>query len=153
VSDVPNALFSTDAERDTFCAKVRLLGIARIEAAFDGSGDSGNMESAGFYDSEGKLFVEDHAALKTMVELREDLSVWDPANLRWVTSQRRAKPVPLDQCVNEMCEAALASVCLDWYNNDGGFGSVVFEFGHDGMEVKMDVHIRVTNTEDSEWEF
>ena len=99
-------------------SRLRDLDIERVEIRYDGSGDSGSVEDVEFY--------------------REN---WQTVN------------VSEDDDIEEQCRELGYHVLekhynWDWYNNDGGYGSVIIIPGED--HISIDGYVRsVTEAGDS----
>lgn len=52
---------------------------------------------------------------------------------------------PILQAVERLMDKRLEATGLDWYNNDGGFGSITISRD---LRVKLNVSLRIPKTED-----
>ena len=102
-------------EMDMIGTLVRLadLGVTGIKVTYEGSGDSGAIENV-VYTAE-KLKEDEEDAFDALF----DINVWgkDILNLRDLDSS-------LESDIAHFVEEQLLNDIEDWWNNDGGYGSV-----------------------------
>jgi hypothetical protein len=116
-------------------AQLKLLNVNSFEIEFDGSGDSGQIEGVTFYDSS----IE-------VMDIPED-------TISWVYTAYGQEPketkVTLHKAIEDLGYSMLDESGHDWYNNDGGYGTIdVLLEGEDGKPtVHMEINIRYS-TED-----
>jgi len=140
----------------TMDSKLRLLkdlydaGIDRVIVWFDGGGDSGQIESVELFTESGDLLpLEDIRANKHLVMRRcgseHDGERWIPVyKAMWVSFAER-----IDQLVSD----ELSTTGVDWYNNDGGFGTWELTGIMSGEPKKeFEVSVRVIETVVEHWE-
>lgn len=137
-------------------SKLRLLkdlydaGADRVKVWFDGGGDSGQIESVELLTESGALFpIEDIRAYKHLVMRRcgseRDGERWVPVyKAAWVSFAER-----LEQLVSDELDAT----GVDWYNNDGGFGTWELTGIMSGEPKKeFEISVRVVETVSEHWE-
>lgn len=137
-------------------SKLRLLkdlydaGIDRVKVWFDGGGDSGQIESVELFTESGDLFpIEGIHAYKHLVMRRcgseHDGERWIPVyKAMWVSFAER-----IDQLVSDELDAT----GVDWYNNDGGFGTWELTGIMSGEPKKeFEILVRVVETFSEHWE-
>jgi len=140
----------------TMDSKLRLLkdlydaGIDHVIVWFDGGGDSGQIESVDLFTESGDLLpLEDIRANKHLVMRRcgseHDGERWIPVyKAMWVSFAER-----LDQLVSDELDAT----GVDWYNNDGGFGTWELTGIMSGEPKKeCEIAVRVTEAVSAHWE-
>lgn len=117
-----------------------LYGVAKVTVEFEGSGDSGQIESIAFEASQ-PGFDE---TLVTVEVWAQRASEFNPKTQKWEQPPAKLKRCTLDQAVRNLVNDALDEAGVDWYNNDGGFGSWVWS-GAAGVE--FEISVRVTDSE------
>lgn len=137
-------------------SKLRLLkdlydaGIDRVKVWFDGGGDSGQIESVELFTESGDLLpLEDIRAYKHLVMRRfgseHDGERWVPAyKAAWVSFAERLEQLVFDE---------LDETGVDWFNNDGGFGTWELTGIMSGEPKKeCEISVRVTEAVSAHWE-
>lgn len=130
------------------------LGVKSIRSEFSGCGDSGAIDYIGFFsiniDESTGSYVEKKGA-KLMVgntPLNEEefrkLNEWEQKNLA---------PSTLYRFIERLTGEALDLVGLDWYNNDGGQGMMMFYVGPDSLVIELEVGINYMETTDYSYRF
>lgn len=85
---------------------------------FDGSGDSGSIESVTFY--RGKKILDDVRGTVTIWQ--QGAAEFDKEANKWTHGEPVEKPCDIRRALEEHVYDALDRTGVDWYNNDGGFG-------------------------------
>lgn len=111
-----------EAVRDLL-TKIRTAGYVGVSIGFEGSGDSGDLQDY-------CLFKEENG-----FELNENYA-WDADNGEF--THEELKPL------QDLFYAVDNSSGEDWYNNDGGYGSINIDLRTG--EIKANYHIRYTET-------
>lgn len=93
--------------------KLKDIGVTYIESEYNGSGDSGQIDS---------------------------IIYWTKGD----GEQIKDIPNELHQVIENSFYKSLEDT-MDWYNNEGGYGVIMFDLND--MTFKIDQHIRITNTE------
>ena len=123
-------------EMDMIGTLVRLadLGVTGIKVNYEGSGDSGAIENV-VYTAE-KLKEDEEDAFDALF----DINVWgkDILNLRDLDSS-------LESDIAHFVEEQLLNDIEDWWNNDGGYGTVCILVPSGKYKIVND--IRVTEIE------
>ena len=91
------------------------LGITSIHVHYEGSGDSGSIEDVEYYTGENG----------ETVHFKHDLNISDEMH---------------EKLIN-LCYPMLDDI-EDWYNNDGGYGTVVISFEDDEPTINVDGYVR-----------
>lgn len=131
--------------------RLKSLGVVRVEVDYDGIGDSGDIQDVRALKTAAKKSKEqelvDLSAEKIEVERFE--SVYDNDAKSWT---RRAYKVEVDmkQALDDFTTAFLGFHGIDWYNNEGGYGTVVLSVA-DGT-VKAEHNTRFESSHYSEHE-
>lgn len=110
--------------------KIRTAGYVGVSIGFEGSGDSGDLQ--GYC-----LFKEERG-----FELDECYA--------WDTNYERFTYEELEP-LRDLFYAVDNASAEDWYNNDGGYGSVNIDLRTG--EIKANYHIRYTQTNYSEHDY
>lgn len=109
-----------------------------IEVAFDGYGDSGECEEPSLTDEQQAIMAKLGYAF-----VYEEGRTWNPEKNDWEADTNDTL-VRLLSCVSDV-------IPFDWYNNDGGYGTVRLNI--DTGMVYVDGEIRVSATEACDEEF
>ena len=122
----------------TFCLLHR---IDAINVTFDGSGDCGAIDDVEFWTGNTTMDV---SALEIQF-WKSQGNIWDPETTRWV----QGDPIQVTEPVNEMVKQHVLDLLersgIDWYNNDGGYGSWEWTSATGITEFK--VYQRVTQSD------
>lgn len=139
-------------ERDSFTAVIVSHGIKRAAIEFAGSGDSGQVDSVTFYDADGEIIVN---ADKIPGPLStESYQEYDGSTKKYITKTRKVDAKTLGLVVEAIGYTLLESTDLDWFNNEGGEGTLTMEFGEDGkLAFTGEVSINYMETEDHSFEW
>jgi hypothetical protein len=143
-----SAVFQSKDQRDVFLTLLKVMGGRTAEVWFDGSGDSGSIEGARLVGQEGKEIDLTNATF----DWHEQKGEFDKEKNQWVKKYAPAPAKPVHDILVQICEEALEDTGHDWYNNDGGYGQLVIDLTTTPPEVKLEVHIRYTSTEDYEYD-
>jgi hypothetical protein len=121
--------------------------VAHVEASFQGGGDSGDIERSVAKNADGE--VVDLGLAGVRVELIQTGSVY---NIRTKRHDRTTEKVvkKLEEAINGFMNDALEQTGIDWYNNEGGQGSIEMNVKDGTVVVHMEQN--VTTTENSEHE-
>lgn len=113
------------------------LGVIEARVEFAGSGDSGQIQDVNIEHAIG----DPHKVLKMPIEVPEG-----------VTTQYHANPpATVEELLEELAYHAIENTGLDWYNNDGGQGSVRIVPGTG--ELVVDIGINYTTTDESRHDY
>jgi hypothetical protein len=124
-------------EMDMIGTLVRLadLGVTGIKVNYEGSGDSGAIENV-VYTAE-KLKEDEEDAFDALF----DINVWgkDILNLRDLDSS-------LESDIAHFVEEQLLNDIEDWWNNDGGYGTVCILVPSGKYKIVNDIRITEVET-------
>lgn len=121
--------------------RLKEQGVDYFVVTFDGSGDSGQIESVDAYDANG--MVINVGGVSTPFERKE--SYFCNAQSRWA-ERRVMVEISLTNAIEECVYKMLENVGIDWYNNDGGFGDVRLKLNP--LEIEANISQRQTSTTD-----
>lgn len=116
-------------------------GGKEIRVSFDGSGDSGSVESAEIWDGNKNL------NMLFSVDYLETSSSWSK-DTGWVKTES-VKRMPVKEALESLCYELLENTGIDWYNNDGGYGELCITL--DPVEIKLEVNTRYTEVNSDEF--
>jgi len=119
----------------TIFEQLRAAGASSITISFDGSGDSGSIESVDIYNADNQRMQID----LTVIYPKEK-SFW--VDDKWVT-ETEEKEMPIADALEAYCYDELEKTEIDWYNNDGGFGQMTINLD-DKVEIELEVNTRYT---------
>lgn len=105
-------------EARAFLISLQMKGVGFITIDFDGAGDSGEISNVDFLDENNRAYHSD------------DITDEDYQN------------------VEEVFYCLFDNMLGDWYNNEGGYGSVTIEL--DGGNYSIDANYRTVETENYE---
>lgn len=117
---------------------LQALGIGRACVSFDGSGDSGCIDSVTFYDREGMVITNPEGSVPVLQKRQTFESQC------WV-SQTVEEQMCLSDAIEHIVDDWLDETGVDWYNDDGGFGECIIDVA--SAEITMDINIRISETE------
>jgi hypothetical protein len=106
------------------------MHLKKVVVYFDGSGDSGQVESID--------------------------PTWDPL-INYIDKKLNLKDcIPdstttLEEFIDKYAYKALDATNTDWYNNDGGFGEITFDV--DTGEVTVDMNVRISTSHNTQYVF
>lgn len=113
-----------------FCAVAQRLGLTYVEVAFSGAGDSGNIDGVAYegISPEALKHIPVTPELTAVVfnnEHGEEITT-----VTWAPRQpKEVPPINMSTWVMQWCERFATEderVPWDWYNNDGGGGTIIF---------------------------
>lgn len=135
-----NLLFDTLANTKVFS----------IEVAFEGCGDSGQIEAVDYTDANGKRIDEAYLN-KTIVKGSEKTSYhkWDEKKKMLVTTEPREGNVR--EIVEEICYDKLGASHGGWEINEGSYGT--FHFDVPTRKVRLEYNERIEEVRSSEESF
>lgn len=139
------SIFPTQTDRDLLITRLRLLGIKQVKVSFQGGGDSGEVESVDAETGDGKP-----------IDLEaETIDGWENQSSYiqgggWKRELKRSR-MTLAQLLTNLTYDALQQSEHDWYNNDGGQGELTIDFTQSPPEIRIDIQINYTSTEDYEY--
>jgi len=110
-------------------------GVGSVDVTFDGSGDSGCIEGVSY----------DPADFRgAQIRVTVPVTAREFTDNQWllVTDDRE---LSLDDAITEATDEYLEEVGVDWYNNDGGYGTLKIDV--DEGTVSLEIDTRYTNVE------
>jgi hypothetical protein len=150
-----NHVFGTKDHFDRVCAHLVTHGVSSVSVEFDGRGDSGSITDVSLYFADkSKSYEDSQALLAVQLQAVVTKSVFDNTSGRWVKQTYEAIS-SLEDILKDATYAALDEAGHDWYNNDGGFGTLMLKLNNANgkPELVLDIHIREIKTDDYTYEF
>ena len=121
---------------------LKMMGGARVVVDFSGGGDSGEISGASLLDADNK----DISLKGAMFEWETEVAHHDPVTGEW-GRQTETREMPVGDILCKITEDALDGTSLDWYNNDGGQGSLEIDLTQDPPKIDLNVEINYTHHE------
>lgn len=109
-------------------------GVSQVDVVFDGSGDSGSIESVDFENGPPDVATISVRILKAVSIFEED---------HWINRTEEVD-VDLEDAVRVLTDDYLDETDVDWYNDEGGYGSLCIQPGEG--TVYLDVNTRITES-------
>lgn len=104
-----------------------LYGITKLSAAFNGGGDSGEIN---YIDIEPAVWKSE--AVQPKVK----------------TDELNPEGKPIMQAFEDLCYEWLENQDVDWYNDEGGFGEILIAVPLEGKaEIESSIYVRVVESE------
>lgn len=116
---------------------LRILGVSVATVNFAGSGDSGSIHD--IYVDIG-LSLQEHE-----IEFVEPRDVYMDGSYK---KRYTRKSTSLYDALKTFTYDQLEGTGLDWYNNDGGQGTLEIDLSADPPAIRLDVEINIVTTED-----
>lgn len=121
---------------------LKVMGGRKVEVAFSGGGDSGDIEGASLLDQDGHAIDLKGATF----DWHEGTSRMSEQEGKWVYETKVVPNMPIDDILVKITEDALEESGLDWYNNDGGSGTLMIDLTVDPPTINLSVGINYTET-------
>ncbi len=113
---------------------LRERGVQQVTVQFDGSGDSGSIDST-YYEPQLESRGID-------IQVRRVTREFVQGEWRYASNVERLN---LDDAIEEVANDYLEETGVDWYNNDGGFGELVIDVTQG--TVALEINVRMTESE------
>ncbi len=127
---------------ERFVDALKLAGVHRVEIEFDGSGDSGDINDVLFFNkNDANIDVS-----SIMVPWVSSQTKFNHETRQWDTTTDEVE-VDLVNVTKDAFYDLVNAYNYDWYNNDGGFGTLKMEFNDEGTELLMEVEFNIRYTE------
>ena len=133
--------FDSKDEAVALTTQLKMLGVHKVQIAFSGAGDSGEIEYIDLFDAN-----EEQVAMPT------DMIAW--TKQVYGEQKPETKQVKLRDALEDIGYRVLDETGMDWYNNEGGQGYVYLNVDSGVVfNVNVDMEINITQTEDHEFEY
>lgn len=116
---------------------LREHGVRRVHVSFDGAGDSGSIDYVDYEDGE----IDAEAV---MVEHQRVSRRFGGEG--WIVETERVR-CSVDEAIKDLTYDYLDETQVDWYNNDGGFGSLVIDVANGTVSLEVNVRFTESSTE------
>jgi hypothetical protein len=136
-------MFPSPKHRAVFLTTLRSLGVSTLTVNFSGGGDSGNIDSVAAYNAGQTAAIP----LTAQIPWSSDEKFFDMEAQDWV-KRTTNKLMPIEEIAKELTLEALEAQGLDWYNNDGGQGTLEIDFSTSPPTIQLDVGINYMTTEE-----
>lgn len=132
-------IYPSNEEKQKLLTQLNLLGAKQVYVEFRGGGDEGEIESV-YYNNRN----DEH------LEIPKDMISW--TQVVYGDKPKLTKEMSLVDVLEDLCYRALDGTGLDWYNNEGGQGSLVIDFTESPPKTILNVGINHMTTEDYDYE-
>jgi hypothetical protein len=132
-------IYPSNEEKQKLLTQLNLLGAKQVFVEFRGGGDEGQIESVYYQDRQ-----DNH------LEIPKDMISW--TQIAYGNKTLEPKDMTLVDVLEDLCYRALDGTGLDWYNNEGGQGSLVIDFTESPPRTSLNVGINHMSTEDYDYE-
>jgi hypothetical protein len=136
-------MFPSPKHRAVFLTTLRTLGVSKLVVTFSGGGDSGDIESVDAYNAGQTAAIP----LTSQIPWSSDESCFDEEHKTWAEVTKEGL-MSIEEIAKELTLQALEAQGLDWYNNDGGQGTLEIDFSTSPPTIQLDVGINYMSTED-----
>lgn len=123
--------------------------VSSIEVYFEGCGDSGQVESVDYTDSNGKGIDEDDVNKIVKGSAKTSYHQWDEKKKMLVKTEAREGNVR--EIIEEVCYDKLGANHGGWEINEGSYGT--FHFDVAGRKVNLEYNERIEEVRTSEESF
>ena len=127
---------------------LKIMGGKTVVVSFSGGGDSGEITDAALLDADNKPIDLDGA----MFEWESERAYHDTGATEWKTGTEVAE-MSVNDILVRITEDALEYSELDWYNNDGGSGTLEIDLSKEPPVVSLSVGINYMHTQDHNFDF
>jgi len=141
-------MFPSPEHRAVFLTTLSTLGVAKLLVNFSGGGDSGDIESVDAYNADMKTEIP----LTAQIPWSSEEKFFDMANQKW-EKRTKEEVMTLEKIAKELTLQALEAQGLDWYNNDGGQGTLEIDFATSPPTITLDVGINYTSVDEHSFDF
>jgi len=128
----------------TVCNRLRMIGVERVVADFDGYGDSGTVDTPLAYDGSQNEVKIGRDFGDMMVDYTDSVFQWNPEMHQRTYSNETCR-LCLEDALSRVIESHIESKGQDWYNNEGGFGEYVLNVTE--ARYCMSINVRYAESE------
>lgn len=138
--------FPDKDKKNVLITFLRMIGGVRVVVDFQGGGDSGEVSNAQLFDKHEKLID----ITKSKLDWSTEKDVFKDGV--WSTESEQNFVVANDILVRAT-ETMLENEGLDWYNNDGGEGSLTIDLTTEPPTMLLDVNINRMESDNYEFDY
>ena len=128
-------IYPSKLEKQKLLTQLNLLGAKEVFVEFRGGGDDGEIESVYYRDRQ-----DNH------LEIPKDMISW--TQVVYGDKPKLTKEMSLVDVLEDLCYRALDASGMDWYNNEGGQGSLVIDFRESPPKTCLELGINSMSTEE-----
>ena len=144
-------IFPSIEQKKLLLNMLKVLGGHKARVGFCGAGDSGSIEDAVLYDQHGKEIDCKGITIDWTTQFSE-YNPLEKGSDKWVEREETEK-TPVLEVLKNITEQMLEREGLDWYNNDGGQGSLEIDLTVSPPTIVLNVGINYTQTDDHEFDY
>lgn len=141
-------MFPSPKHRAVFLTTLRTLGVSKLVVTFSGGGDSGDIESVDAYNAGQTAAIP----LTAQIPWSSDEKYFNMDEGTW-EKRTKEEVMTLEKIAKDLTLQALEDQGLDWYNNDGGQGTLEIDFATSPPTITLDVGINYTSVEEHSFDF
>lgn len=141
-------MFPSPTHRALFLSTLRTLGVGKLVVSFSGGGDSGDVDDIKAYNAEQTREIPLAETIPWRVEedrFNQETNEWEEIS--------KEETLSLEKIAKELTLRALQDQGLDWYNNDGGQGSLEINFSTTPPTIQLEVGINYMSTEEHSFDY
>lgn len=138
--------FPDKDKKNVLITFLRMIGGVKVVVDFQGGGDSGEVSNAQLFDKHEKTID----ITKSKLDWSTEKDVFKDGV--WSTESEQNFVVANDILVRAT-ETMLENEGLDWYNNDGGQGSLTIDLTTEPPTMLLDVNINRMETDNYEFDY
>ena len=136
-------MFPSPKHRAVFLTTLSTLGVAKLIVNFSGGGDSGDIDSIDAYNAD----MNTEIPLTAQIPWSSDENYFNMDEGTW-EQRTKEEVMTLEKIARELTVQALEAQGLDWYNNDGGQGTLEIDFATSPPTITLDIGINYTSVEE-----
>lgn len=126
---------------------LKSLGVHAMHISFDGSGDSGSIDYISYMNKDGQHIRD--------ARLQAEFMDWTQVHASYTqgqwTEEERVSRHSLYDASEQLAYDMLSETGIDWYNNDGGYGTI--DIVLDPLSIEMEVNSRYTEVTTDSFSF
>ena len=134
--------FDSKEEMIALTAQMKMLGVTLADISFQGGGDSGEIYSIDLYKG---------LAHNESIEMPTDMVSWTKQT--YGDQEPTQSNISIDKVLDDIGYRVLDATGMDWYNNEGGQGTVHIYFDDELPRIEVNMEINITNTEDHDFDY
>jgi hypothetical protein len=136
------SIFPSASRKKDLMTLLKMLGGEFVEVSFSGGGDTGEINDVTLLDQNSNPISIAGAEL----EWEEVSSYHDPEVGEWRTRSTTLM-MTLDKILTQVTYDALETTQLDWYNNEGGQGTLHIDLTKEPPAIELNVEVNYIHTE------
>jgi hypothetical protein len=132
--------FDSKEEMIALTAQMKMLGVKEVSISFQGGGDSGEIYSIDTYNMNNES-----------IPIPDDMVSW--TKQVYGDQEKTQSNISIDKVLDDIGYRVLDATGMDWYNNEGGQGTVHIYFDDELPRIEVGMEINVTHTEDHDFTY